>query len=200
MCPAAFTTASASLRSEHVWLKILLEPSVVGTPVLTSRHRSIRSGVECTLVLRVVVLGVSTRRVHSVTWAPGQQRRLTSTGGEAETHGRGWGQRQRDAGEGNRAGGDLGRRGLLVNIEAGGRTQAKIMGVCLWGQNTKSWAFSETGVWSFCSVLGSDWRFQPSYLVRSLHSPEHSSLDLSLRLILGASAAGSVTDKVLYRG
>lgn len=91
MCPAALTAASASLRSEHVWLKILLEPFLVGTPVLTYRHRSIRSGVECTLVLRVVVLGVSTRGVHSVTWAPGQQTRLRSTGREAETHGRGWG-------------------------------------------------------------------------------------------------------------
>ena len=131
MCPEAFTAALASLRSKHVWLKILLEPFLVGTPVLMYRHRSIMSGVECTLVLRVVVLGVSTRRVHSVTWALGQQTRLMSTGREAETHGRGWGQRQRGAGEGNQAGGDLGRRGLLVNTEAGRRTQAKVMGVCL---------------------------------------------------------------------
>ena len=64
--------------------------------------------------------------------------------------------RQRGAGEGDQAGGGLLGKGLLVNLGVDRRMQAKTVGVCRWGQSTKTWAFSEPGLWSLCSVLGSD--------------------------------------------
>lgn len=104
------------------------------------------------------------------------------------------GQRWKGTGDRRQAGGDLVQRGQLINIEAGRRMRAKIMEICLRSQNRKAWAFSETGIWSFFTLLKSDWKFHPLSLVshvRCLHIPKHDLVGLGLSLVLGTSTAGT---------
>lgn len=83
-------------------------------------------------------------------------------------------QRQRGAADGNQAGGDLDQ---LMNVEAGRRIQAEIMGRCLWGQSTEAWAFSlklVLGVFPVFLTWLEIFCMIPVSHVRSVHIPRHS--------------------------